>query len=118
MIEKVMQSPFFMKKPEITALPGKMGNHGFFYKILVGENGFWTKINVQFGKPNHFLCFDIFMEGREPCLKNVPKTSGFGPVYELVRRIITGWFSTILHYIPLLEKGWPIGHKKVPTNHS
>jgi hypothetical protein len=54
-----MQLPFFMKKPEITALPGKMGNHGFFYKILVGKNGFWTKINVQFGKPNHFLCSDI-----------------------------------------------------------
>jgi hypothetical protein len=54
-----MLSPFFMKKAQNTALPGKMANHGFFYKISLGKNGFWTKINVHFRSANHFLCFDI-----------------------------------------------------------
>ena len=68
--KKVMQSPFFMKKSQITALPGKIANHGFFYKISLGKNGFWTKINVHFRSANHFLCFDILSRSENPCQKH------------------------------------------------
>jgi len=69
MTEKVMQSPFFIKKSLFTALPGKITNHGFFYKISLGKNGFWTKINVHFRSANHFLCSDILSKSENPYQK-------------------------------------------------
>jgi len=79
--KKVMQSPFFMKKHLFTALPGKITNHGFFYKISLGKNGFWTKINVHFRSANHFLCFDILSRSENPYQKT-SKNNHFIKTYE------------------------------------
>jgi hypothetical protein len=80
--KKVMQSPFFMKNSLFTALPGKITNHGFFYKISLGKNGFWTKINVHFRSANHFLCFDILSRSENP----YQKTSKKQPPYKDLRK--------------------------------
>jgi hypothetical protein len=68
-----------MKKSQFTALPGKMANHGFFYKISLGKNGFWTFINVHFRSANHFLCSDIFIEGENL----YQKTSKKQPLFQM-----------------------------------
>jgi len=83
--KKVMQSPFFIKTSQFTALPGKIANHGFFYKISLGKNGFWTKINVHFGSANHFLCFDILSRSENP----YQKTSKKQPPYKDLRKSST-----------------------------
>ena len=112
--KKVMQSPFFIKNSQFTALPGKIANHGFFYKISLGKNGFWTKINVHFRSANHFLCFDILSRSENPLSKNIEKQpllhtlfSFQTPMFEMknVQRFILGWYPINIVYTYIFATG-------------
>jgi len=71
----------------MAACSGKNENCGFFCKIFLGKNGFWTFINVHFGSADPFLCFDFYRRWRTLFIKS-SKNRRFITFYEKNRRCL------------------------------